>query len=100
MSFQVPGTLVVEPTESEDLAELDRFVEAMVAIRAEIDKVGAGEWPAGDNRRANAPDTAAVVRGDAWDHPCPRAVGACPTGTAAGSSCGAGRRTGRASGAR
>src|SRR5437868_14194685 len=46
MSFPVPGTLMVEPTESEDLAELDRFVEAMIAIRAEIDKVGSGEWPA------------------------------------------------------
>ena len=49
MSFPVAGTLMVEPTESEDLAELDRFCDAMIAIRAEIDQVAAGEWPAGDN---------------------------------------------------
>jgi glycine dehydrogenase len=50
MSFPVSGTLMVEPTESEDLAELDRFCDAMIAIRAEIERVGAGEWPAGDTR--------------------------------------------------
>ncbi len=49
MSFPVPGTLMVEPTESEDLAELDRFCDAMLAIRAEIDAVTAGEYPDGDN---------------------------------------------------
>ena len=49
MSFPVAGTLMVEPTESESLAELDRFCDAMIAIRAEIDRVGAGEWPAEDN---------------------------------------------------
>ena len=49
MSFPVAGTLMVEPTESEDLAELDRFCDAMIAIRGEIDRVGAGEWPRGDN---------------------------------------------------
>ena len=49
MSFPVAGTLMIEPTESEDLAELDRFCEAMIAIRAEIEKVGSGEWPADDN---------------------------------------------------
>ncbi|MEV0726491.1 aminomethyl-transferring glycine dehydrogenase [Micromonospora purpureochromogenes] len=80
MSFPVAGTLMVEPTESEDLAELDRFCDAMIAIRAEIDKVGAGEWPAGDNPLANAPHTAAMVAGDSWPHPYPRSVGAYPAG--------------------
>ncbi|MDZ5443716.1 aminomethyl-transferring glycine dehydrogenase [Micromonospora sp. 4G57] len=78
MSFPVAGTLMVEPTESEDLAELDRFCDAMIAIRAEIDKVGSGEWPAGDNPLANAPHTAAMVSGDEWPHPYPRSVGAYP----------------------
>ncbi|MGW9193970.1 aminomethyl-transferring glycine dehydrogenase [Micromonospora chersina] len=81
MSFPVAGTLMVEPTESEDLAELDRFCDAMIAIREEIDKVGSGEWPAGDNPLANAPHTAAMVSGDEWPHPYPRSVGAYPAGT-------------------
>ncbi|MFI5834096.1 aminomethyl-transferring glycine dehydrogenase [Micromonospora sp. NPDC051300] len=80
MSFPVAGTLMVEPTESEDLAELDRFCDAMIAIRAEIDKVGSGEWPAGDNPLSNAPHTAAMVSGDEWPHPYPRSVGAYPGG--------------------
>ncbi|MFI7606455.1 aminomethyl-transferring glycine dehydrogenase [Micromonospora sp. NPDC049366] len=80
MSFPVAGTLMVEPTESEDLAELDRFCAAMIAIRAEIDKVAAGEWPAGDNPLANAPHTAAMVSGDEWPHAYPRSVGAYPAG--------------------
>ncbi|MFC3502971.1 aminomethyl-transferring glycine dehydrogenase [Micromonospora krabiensis] len=80
MSFPVAGTLMVEPTESEDLAELDRFCAAMIAIRAEIDKVAAGEWPVGDNPLANAPHTAAMVSGDEWPHAYPRSVGAYPDG--------------------
>ncbi|MEU1812589.1 aminomethyl-transferring glycine dehydrogenase [Micromonospora aurantiaca (nom. illeg.)] len=80
MSFPVAGTLMVEPTESEDLAELDRFCDAMIAIRAEIDKVGSGEWPAGDNPLSNAPHTAATVSADEWPHPYPRSVGAYPAG--------------------
>ncbi|NES13696.1 MULTISPECIES: aminomethyl-transferring glycine dehydrogenase [Micromonospora] len=80
MSFPVAGTLMVEPTESEDLAELDRFCDAMIAIRAEIDKVGSGEWPAGDNPLSNAPHTAAMVSGDQWPHAYPRSVGAYPAG--------------------
>ncbi|MEU5908578.1 aminomethyl-transferring glycine dehydrogenase [Micromonospora sp. NPDC047467] len=80
MSFPVAGTLMVEPTESEDLAELDRFCDAMIAIRAEIDQVGSGQWPAEDNPLANAPHTAAMVSGDEWPHPYPRSVGAYPTG--------------------
>ncbi|MFG3688560.1 aminomethyl-transferring glycine dehydrogenase [Micromonospora sp. NPDC047740] len=80
MSFPVAGTLMVEPTESEDLAELDRFCDAMIAIRAEIDKVASGEWPAGDNPLCNAPHTAAMVSADEWPHPYPRSVGAYPAG--------------------
>jgi glycine dehydrogenase len=84
MSFPVAGTLMVEPTESEDLAELDRFCDAMIAIRREIDKVGSGEWPKGDNPLANAPHTAATVSGDAWEHAYPRSVAAYPDGVDAG----------------
>ncbi|MET8310677.1 aminomethyl-transferring glycine dehydrogenase [Micromonospora sp. NPDC005173] len=80
MSFPVAGTLMVEPTESEDLAELDRFCDAMIAIRAEIEQVASGQWPAGDNPLANAPHTAAMVSGDDWTHPYPRSVGAYPAG--------------------
>ncbi|MEK8105332.1 hypothetical protein NKG94_09360 [Micromonospora sp. M12] len=54
MSFPVAGTLMVEPTESEDLAELDRFCDAMIAIRAEIEQVGSGAWPAGTTPRQRA----------------------------------------------
>jgi glycine dehydrogenase len=64
MSFPVAGTLMVEPTESEDLAELDRFCDAMIAIKAEIDKVARGEWPADNNPLRNAPHTAASLAGD------------------------------------
>jgi glycine dehydrogenase len=84
MSFPVAGTLMVEPTESEDLAELDRFVDAMVAIRDEIDRVGRGEWPREDNPLVNAPHTAAMVSADAWEHPYPRSLAGYPTGVAAG----------------
>jgi len=82
MSFPVAGTLMVEPTESEDLTELDRFCDAMIEIRAEIDRVAAGEWPAGDNPLANAPHTAEMVTGDEWSHPYPRSVAAYPGGIA------------------
>jgi glycine dehydrogenase len=80
MSFPVAGTLMVEPTESEDLAELDRFCAAMIAIRGEIDQVAAGVWPAGDNPLSNAPHTAAAVAADEWAHPYPRSVAGFPTG--------------------
>jgi glycine dehydrogenase len=79
MSFPVAGTLMVEPTESEDLAELDRFCDAMIAIRAEIDRVGAGEWPAEDNPLRNAPHTAAAIAGK-WNHPYSREEAAYPLG--------------------
>ncbi|WP_433894099.1 aminomethyl-transferring glycine dehydrogenase [Streptomyces sp. CA-111067] len=79
MSFPVAGTLMIEPTESEDLAELDRFCEAMIAIRGEIDQVGSGAWPAGDNPLRNAPHTAAALGGD-WEHPYSRAEAVFPGG--------------------
>ncbi|MFP3714265.1 aminomethyl-transferring glycine dehydrogenase [Puerhibacterium sp. TATVAM-FAB25] len=78
LSFPVAGTLMVEPTESEDLAELDRFVDAMIAIKAEIDRVAAGEWAVADSPLRNAPHTAAAVTADAWDHPYPRELAAFP----------------------
>ncbi|MES2094128.1 MAG: aminomethyl-transferring glycine dehydrogenase [Actinomycetota bacterium] len=72
MSFPVAGTLMVEPTESEDLAEIDRFIDAMIAIRAEADAVAAGAWPLADNPLHNAPHTAqSVIEGD-WTHPYSR----------------------------
>jgi len=79
MSFPVPGTLMIEPTESEDLAELDRFCDAMIAIREEIRKVADGEWPADDNPLVHAPHTAEEVGGDDWDHAYPRSVAGWPT---------------------
>ncbi|MDQ1128165.1 aminomethyl-transferring glycine dehydrogenase [Microbacterium sp. SORGH_AS_0888] len=72
MSFPVAGTLMVEPTESEDLGEIERFVEAMIAIRAEADRVAAGEWPAEDNPLVNAPHTAASIAVGEWTHPYSR----------------------------
>ena len=77
MSFPVAGTLMVEPTESEDLAELDRFVDAMIAIRGEIDEVGAGRWPRADNPLANAPHTAECIVAD-WSHPYDRELAVYP----------------------
>ena len=79
MSFPVAGTLMVEPTESEDLREVDRFVEAMIAIKAEIDRVAGGEWSAADSPLRGAPHTAASVVGD-WDRPYSRAEAVYPRG--------------------
>ena len=79
MSFPVPGTLMVEPTESEGRAELDRFCDAMIAIRGEIDQVAAGVWPADDNPLVRAPHTAAVVGADDWGRAYPRSVAAWPS---------------------
>jgi glycine dehydrogenase len=78
MSFPVAGTLMVEPTESEPLVEIDRFCDAMIAIRDEIDRVAAGEWPAEDNPLHNAPHTAEDVTADDWSHPYPRSLAAYP----------------------
>ncbi|XKG80353.1 aminomethyl-transferring glycine dehydrogenase [Microbacterium aerolatum] len=78
MSFPVPGTLMVEPTESEDLGEIDRFVEAMVMIKAEADRVASGEWPADDNPLVNAPHTAVSLISGEWDHAYTREDAAYP----------------------
>ena len=79
MSFPVPGTLMVEPTESEDLGELDRFCDAMIAIRAEADRVAAGDWPVDDNPLVGAPHTAECLVGE-WTHPYSRVEAVYPAG--------------------
>lgn len=81
MSFPVAGTLMVEPTESEDLAEIERFIEAMIAIRAEALALAAGEWPAGDNPLVNAPHTASSVIEGEWTHPYSRQLAVYPVHT-------------------
>jgi glycine dehydrogenase len=78
LSFPVAGTLMVEPTESEPLAELDRFCDAMIAIRAEIAKVEAGAWPKDDNPLKHAPHTAAALLKADWPHPYTREEAAYP----------------------
>lgn len=78
MSFPVAGTLMIEPTESEDLAELDRFCEAMIAIREEIAKVAAGTYDKTDNPLRNAPHTADSLVADEWGHPYTRTEAAYP----------------------
>ena len=82
MSFPVPGTLMIEPTESESLAEIDRFCDAMFAIAAEIKKVERGEWPADDNPLVNAPHTANDLLEADWKHPYTRQQAANPEGNA------------------
>ncbi|HIE21422.1 MAG TPA: glycine dehydrogenase, partial [Acidimicrobiia bacterium] len=78
LSFPVVGTLMVEPTESESLEELDRFCEAMIAIRAEADRVGSGEWPREDNPLVRAPHTVRDVASDRWDRAYTREEAAYP----------------------
>ncbi|MEV0104709.1 glycine dehydrogenase (aminomethyl-transferring), partial [Nocardia sp. NPDC050789] len=79
MSFPVAGTLMVEPTESENLEELDAFIEAMIAIKGEIDQVEAGVWPVEDNPLRGAPHTAECLVGD-WNHPYTRETAVYPMG--------------------
>jgi glycine cleavage system P protein (glycine dehydrogenase) len=79
MSFPVAGTLMVEPTESEDLAELDRFVQAMISIKSEIDRVAAGEWPAAQSPLRGAPHTAESLTGE-WPYAYSRAEAVYPAG--------------------
>ncbi|MEL4281203.1 aminomethyl-transferring glycine dehydrogenase [Shewanella mangrovisoli] len=80
MSFPVAGTLMIEPTESESKVELDRFIDAMVSIRAEIAKVEAGEWPADNNPLHNAPHTMADIMDPAFDsRPYSREVAVFPS---------------------
>jgi glycine dehydrogenase len=78
LSFPVPNTLMVEPTESESLAELNRFIDAMIAIRGEIARIENGQWPRDNNPLKHAPHTSASVIGDAWDRPYSRELGAFP----------------------
>lgn len=79
MSFPVAGTLMIEPTESESREELDRFCDAMISIRQEIDRVARGEFDAKDNPLVHAPHTAEVLTADQWDHSYSRTVAAFPT---------------------
>ncbi|MCT9001381.1 aminomethyl-transferring glycine dehydrogenase [Microbacterium sp. PMIC_1C1B] len=81
MSFPVAGTLMVEPTESEDLGEIERFIEAMIAIHAEAVAVAGGRWPADDNPLVNAPHTASSVIEGEWEHPYTRAEAVYPVHT-------------------
>jgi len=78
MSFPVPGTLMIEPTESESKAELDRFIDAMIAIREEIRAVEEGRADREDNPLKHAPHTAAVVTADQWPHAYGRETAAYP----------------------
>ncbi|WP_323635540.1 aminomethyl-transferring glycine dehydrogenase [Pectobacterium polaris] len=80
MSFPVAGTLMVEPTESESQVEIDRFIDAMLAIRAEINRVAQGEWPLDDNPLVNAPHTQAELVAD-WTHPYSRELAVFPAGS-------------------
>jgi glycine dehydrogenase len=91
MSFPVSGTLMIEPTESESKAELDRFCDAMIHIRGEIDQVVAGVWPAEDNPLHNAPHPYLRVIGDEWHHPYSRQLAAFPTGLRPGPVASGGR---------
>ncbi|MFW1582731.1 aminomethyl-transferring glycine dehydrogenase [Vibrio parahaemolyticus] len=79
MSFPVAGTLMVEPTESEDLAELNRFCDAMISIREEMTKVKNGEWPLENNPLVNAPHTQADLSAEEWDRPYSRELGCFPS---------------------
>ncbi|WP_223476994.1 aminomethyl-transferring glycine dehydrogenase [Oricola indica] len=85
MSWPVAGTLMVEPTESEPKAELDRFCDAMISIAGEAERVMQGEWPRSDNPLINAPHTADDVLADDWAHPYPRKLAATPGGDTAAS---------------
>jgi glycine dehydrogenase len=78
MSFPVPGTLMIEPTESESKAELDRLCDALLAIRSEIRQIEEGKLDKVDNPLKHAPHTAEVVTSDEWGHAYPRAMAAYP----------------------
>jgi glycine dehydrogenase len=78
LSFPVPNTLMVEPTESETLGELDRFINAMIAIRGEIAQVESGAWPQDNNPLKHAPHTSASLLGAEWDRPYSRETAAFP----------------------
>ncbi|MEM1447369.1 MAG: glycine dehydrogenase (aminomethyl-transferring), partial [Planctomycetota bacterium] len=90
MSWPVAGTLMIEPTESESRAELDRFCDAMISIRQEIARIESGEWPEDNNPLKNAPHTAEYVSSDDWPHPYSRKVAAYPAEGQAHSASGGG----------
>lgn len=79
MSFPVPGTLMIEPTESESLAEIDRFCDAMLSIHDEIAKVESGDWPLSDNPLVNAPHTLDDITDSEWSHPYSRETAVSPS---------------------
>jgi glycine dehydrogenase len=78
ISFPVPGTMMIEPTESESKEELDRFCQALISIKGEMERIAAGEWPRDNNPLKNAPHTAEVVIADKWERPYGREVAAYP----------------------
>jgi len=78
ISFPVPGTMMIEPTESESKEELDRFCDALIAIHGEMQRIASGEWPRDNNPLKHAPHTAAAVSADKWDHPYSRELAAYP----------------------
>ena len=96
MSFPVAGTFMIEPTESESLAEIDEFCDALIAIKSEIGKVAAGEWDPADNPLKNAPHTAGMLIADEWTHAYPRSAGAYPSGAGLPDSSGFGGAGSRA----
>ncbi len=79
VSFPVPGTLMIEPTESESKEELDRFCDALISIRKEIQKIEDGHWPQDNNPLKNAPHSAQMISADEWDCPYPRSIAAFPS---------------------
>ena len=78
ISFPVPGTMMIEPTESESKSELDRFCDAMLSIHSEMERIASGEWPREKNPLKLAPHTAEVVAADKWDRPYGRELAAYP----------------------
>jgi len=74
----VPGTMMIEPTESESKEELDRFCDTLIAIHGEMSRIAAGEWPRDNNPLKHAPHTAPVVTADEWKHPYTREQAAYP----------------------
>jgi glycine dehydrogenase len=78
ISFPVPGTMMIEPTESEAKAELDRFCDALISIHGEMERIASGEWPRDKNPLKLAPHTAAAVSADKWDRPYGREIAAYP----------------------
>ena len=79
VSWPVPSSLMIEPTESEPLHEIDRFCDAMISIKKEIDQITAGTWPRDNNPLKNAPHTAEMIADDQWSYPYERSMAAFPS---------------------